>query len=51
MAKAACPDNATEEHFVVIPDDKVKVGRIRQCSRYGHRYKIAGKDPLVLEKA
>ena len=51
MAKAPCPNNATEEHFVVIPDDEVKVGKRRQCSRYGHRYKIVGKNPLELENA
>ena len=49
MAKAACPDDATPEHFVVIPDDKVKVGKRGQCTRFGHRYKIVSKDPLSLE--
>lgn len=48
MAKAACPDDATPEHFVVIPDEKVKVGKRGQCSRYGHRYKISAREPLTL---
>jgi hypothetical protein len=49
MAKATCPDDSTPEHFVLIPDDKLKVGKRGKCSRYGHRYKIVTVSPLKLK--